>query len=210
MRTLLLAAWIVAVLAAQAPGAMPKAPSFPERSLLKDDLTLLDDLSPALDQPLPGPHHAVLKDLEGTWDFVAVTYMDFGVTAVTNDGVAENRLVVNDLWLVTDFKTSILDVPYRGHEILGFDVVKGRYVGTWVDSMSTSMMTSEGTYDEATRTLTLTMKGRDGTGAEVVMKGITRFIDKDHHAWTAKLLLPDGEEIVTMEIRYERRPSPGF
>jgi len=51
-------------------------------------------------------------------------------------GVETNTLV-GGLWLVSDFQGRWGSQPFHGHGTFGYDTSKKKYVGIWVDSMST-------------------------------------------------------------------------
>jgi hypothetical protein len=63
-----------------------------------------------------------------------------------------SRLICDGLWLVSDFEGSS---GFGGHGVHGYDVEKKKYVGTWIDSMSTLLHAKEGEWDAAKRTMTL-------------------------------------------------------
>ncbi len=54
--------------------------------------------------------------------------------------------------LVIDFAN---DSGFQGHGVYGWDPAKQKYVGTWVDPMRTFLSPMEGTWDAATKTMSL-------------------------------------------------------
>ena len=48
-------------------------------------------------------------------------------------------------YLEQRFKGDIMGMPFEGIGYTGYDNVKKQYWGTWMDNMSTGMMTSTGT-----------------------------------------------------------------
>ncbi len=73
------------------------------------------------------------------------------------------------LWLISDFQSDFEGVPFAGHGQYGYDTAKNKYVGTWIDSMTTQFMTEEGTYDESSETLVMEGPGVDPTTGHVYM-----------------------------------------
>ena len=53
---------------------------------------------------------------------------------------------------------------FEGHGTETYDKGKKKYVGSWTDSMSTGLSTSEGTYDATSKTMTGWMVGPDMDG----------------------------------------------
>lgn len=158
--------------------------------------------------PKPTAEHEMLKRDVGTWDAKIKTYMG-GPDAPpeVSEGVETNRML-GDLWVVSDFQGSFAGMPFTGHAQVGFDSKADRFVMSWIDSVSTSLMTLQGTYDPSSKTLTMTGKAYDPSlGKEVEQKSVTRYIDEDHRVFTMSMKAPElGDDWVKgMEIEYTRR-----
>jgi hypothetical protein len=110
----------------------------------------------------------------------------------------------NGLWLITDFKGDMMGTPFQGHGTSGWDPGKKKYVGTWVDTMSTGVSLSEGTYDPATKSLTSWMEGPDMTGKVTKMRAVTEWKSPDNRVFTMYATGPDGKEVPGMRITYTR------
>jgi hypothetical protein len=145
----------------------------------------------------PGPEHQTLKNLAGTWD-ATVEMMQPGVPA--SKGVETNKLLADGLWVVSDFKSQMGEKPFEGHGVWGYDPVKKKYVGTWVDSMTASLTLSEGTFDAATKTATDIMEGPGPDGKPMKIKATTVWKDNDTRVFTMFM----GEQ-PSMRITYTRR-----
>jgi hypothetical protein len=147
--------------------------------------------------PKPGPEHANLKKLVGTWD--ATVEMVDG-SAPPSKGTETNTAIADGLWIVTDFKSQMGPAPFEGHGVEGYDTTKKKYVSTWVDSMTTSVMVGEGTYDAASKTATDTIEGPGPDGKPMKMKATTEWKDDDTRVFT----MFNGEK-PSMKITYKRR-----
>jgi len=157
----------------------------------------------------PTTKHALLKKEVGIWDATVKAWMNGpGAPPEESKGVETNRLLGDGLWLVTDFQSEFFDQPFRGHGTFGYDHRKGKYVGTWVDSMADHIDLSEGTYDEARQTLTMHSDTVDpASGKPVKTKQVTEFQGEGSRLFTFFMVGPDGKDIKVMEIRYTRRKS---
>jgi hypothetical protein len=156
-------------------------------------------------QPQPGPEHAVLQNDEGTWDAtVEMTMGPPGSAPTVSKGVETNTLV-GGLWLVTDFKSTLMDQPFQGHGIAGWDPIKKKYVSNWVDTMSSSISLGESTYDAATKTMTGWMEGPDMTGKITKWRSVVEYKGPDTRVFTMFMPGPDGKEVQTLKITYKRR-----
>lgn len=151
--------------------------------------------------PQPGPEHAMLKKLEGTWD--AKMIMPGSTEGIP--AVATYKSECAGLWLASDFKSDAPGFKFQGKGLDGYDVAKKKYVGVWVDSMVTGIMTLEGTYDEKTKTMTMHGQGPNEQGKLVKMKNVTTMTDNDHQTFKMYMVGDDGKETLTFTIEYTRR-----
>lgn len=103
----------------------------------------------AVSAPTPAE---VLAMEEGIWD-AAIEFPPEapGKMPTRATGVQTNTFVTGGRWIKNDFA---VDARYGGHGAWGYDPVKGKYVGIWVDSNQDYIRADEGTYDAASRTMT--------------------------------------------------------
>jgi hypothetical protein len=94
---------------------------------------------------------------------------------------------------------------FEGHGVETYDVARKKYVGIWTDSMSTGLMTSEGTHDAATKTMTGWMEGPDMEGKVTRMRSTVTMTDLDTRVFSMYNVAPDGKESLGMRITYTRR-----
>jgi uncharacterized protein DUF1579 len=153
--------------------------------------------------PTPGPEHELLKKDVGTWDATVEMLMPPG--APPTPGTETNTLGPGGLWLISDFKSNMMGAPFQGHGVSGWDPAKKKYVGTWVDSMTTSVALTESTYDPASKSMTgwLDLPGPGGNPTRT--KAVTQYKDDDTRVFTMYMTGPDGKEAPGMRITYKRR-----
>lgn len=146
----------------------------------------------------PGPEHAFLKKAEGVWE----------ATAKSGDneskGTLSCKMALNGLWLLEHYKGEAGGVAFEGRGATTYNPAKKKFVNVWIDSMVTSPLLSEGTYDKDKKTLTLkgTMTMPDGKS----VKSTIAIVYKD--ANTKVLSIKgnmDGKEFEMVEITYKRR-----
>lgn len=162
-------------------------------------LTVAGALASAQDVPKPGAEHERLKEFVGTWDAV----VKFGNEEAK--GTADYKLECGGLWLVCEFTGDFGGVKFQGRGLDGYDVDKKKYVGIWVDSMTTSPMVSEGTYDAAAKKLTYHADGKGPDGKPAKIRSVTTLQDKDRHDFEMFITGADGKEQSLMSIQYTRR-----
>lgn len=153
----------------------------------------------AQEPPKPGPEHEKLKQLEGTWDAI------LKMGPEESKGTMTWKMDLGGLWLVSEFEGEFGGQKFTGKGLDGYDPIKKKYVGVWVDSMSTSPMIAEGTYDKDGKVQTMTGEGPGPDGKPMKHKMTTETKDKDTLLWAMFGPGPDGKEGPMMSITYKRR-----
>ena len=143
----------------------------------------------AQEAPKPGPEHEMLKQKEGTW----VTTMK--VAGMESKGTVTYKMELGGLWLAGTMESELFGQKFTGKSMDGYDTGKKKYVGLWVDSMSTAPVTMEGTYDAAKKTLTLAGEGPGMDGKPTKYKSVSE--------------LPDADTII-MSMYMGDEKDPGF
>jgi Protein of unknown function (DUF1579) len=128
----------------------------------------------AQEPPKPGPEHEVLKKLEGTWDAT------MKIMGMESKGTMVWKMDVGGLWLTSNFEGDFGGMKFHGRGFDSYDSMKKKYVAVWVDSMSTSPMTMEGTYDKDTKTLTMAGEGPGPDGKPMKFKMVSEMKDDDN------------------------------
>lgn len=120
--------------------------------------------------PKPGKEHAMLEKDLGTWEATIRMWTNPQGEPEVSKGTETNALMPGGLWVISKFQGEMMGTTFHGHGQNGYDPVRKKYVGTWVDSMSTSPILLEGTYDEAKKTTTMVGETVDPSGAKGQMK----------------------------------------
>jgi hypothetical protein len=153
----------------------------------------------------PGAEHKVLEGLVGKWTAHVKMWMDPAAPPMESDGSAEVKSIMGGRYIQEDHKGTAMGAPFEGLGVSGYDNLKKKYVGSWVDNMGTGVMMSEGTYDAAKKTLTCASQCPDPTMTKyVASRMVTTFVDENSHK--LEMFGPDksGKEFRCMEITYTR------
>ena len=153
----------------------------------------------------PGPDHKVLNDVVGKWNAHVKFWMDPSAPAGESEGTSECEWILGDRFIRESHKGTMMGMPFEGTGLQGYDNMKKKYVGTWADSMGTSIMVTEGTWDAAKKTLTSVGECPDPTMTKYVKcRMVTTITDKDSHKF--EMFMPDeaGKESRCLEITYTR------
>jgi Protein of unknown function (DUF1579) len=146
--------------------------------------------------PKPGPEHELLKKMEGTWE--ATTKAG----GMESKGTMTYKMALGGLWLMSKFEGEFAGQKFEGHGMDTYDTMKKKFVGIWADSMSTSPLVMEGTYDKAKKTQTMTGEGPGMDGKPARYKTVTEMKDDDNMVF--HLYMGDAKEPM-MTITYKRK-----
>ena len=154
----------------------------------------------------PGDAHKVLDPRTGKWNFAVKFWHTPDAPPGESTGTSETKWIMDGRYLHDETHGSFEGQPFHGMGISGYDNLKKKYFGTWIDNMGTGLMVSEGTYDPAKKTITYESNSPDVMAGKYV-KGriVERYDSRD--AWTMEMYGPDptsGKEFKMMEIAYKR------
>jgi hypothetical protein len=159
-----------------------------------------------------GENHKLLGDMAGSWTYTAKMFMDPSGQPQESKGTATRKAIMDGRYYVAEhtgkFKMpgpdgKMKDMNFKGMAIEGYDNVRKKFVSAWVDNMSTMILSSEGTYDAATKTFTYNAECEMMPGKITKIREVIKIVDKDHHVfeWYDNM---HGPEAKTMEISYTR------
>uniref|UniRef100_A0A7C2K197 DUF1579 domain-containing protein n=1 Tax=Schlesneria paludicola TaxID=360056 RepID=A0A7C2K197_9PLAN len=147
----------------------------------------------------PGPEHKRLQEFVGTWDAV----MTFGDQK--SQATSTYRAICGGMWVESDYEGMLGEVKFSGRGIDGYDQQKKKYVGLWVDSVSSAPLRMEGDYNPETKQLVMTGESRGPDGQPQKFKAVTETRDKDHFTFRMYMLPPNGEDQLAFTIEYTRK-----
>jgi hypothetical protein len=133
-----------------------------------------------------------IKQIAGEWSYEAEVPLEAGKPPMKLQGTENVRIV--GAWVIAEHNTAMNDQVVTGILTFGFDGEKKKYVGTWIDSMSSHLLHYEGIADPAARTLTLLTEGPDPTtGKRCKFKEILEVKGKDSKVFTTFVQGEDGK-----------------
>jgi len=160
----------------------------------------------------PNENHKMLADLAGNWTYKIKFLNPATGQWEESTGTAVRKSMMDGRYSVLEV-TGKMKMPgadgkmkemtFKGQGIDGYDNVKKKFVGSWVDSMGTGIMMSEGTYDPASKTFTYNTEVEMAPGMKQKVREVIKLTDKDHHVfeWYEDR---NGQDTKTMEIAYTR------
>jgi hypothetical protein len=163
-------------------------------------ILLCAQLCPAQQLGTPGPEHAILQKMEGTWD--AVMSLRSGPKT---RGQMICKMECGGLWRQRDLKCDLGSLKLHTKGLDSYDPLKKKYVSVAVDSTLTIPVVMEGTYDEATKTLTLSGESRNFNGTPEQLKTVTKYVDDDHVTFEMYRVFSAEKESRMITIDYTRQ-----
>jgi hypothetical protein len=154
---------------------------------------------------MPGAAHKALEGMIGSWDTKVTSWMMPGADPISGTGTSESKWILGGRYVQQTFKGDFMGMPFEGLGYSGYDNVKKQYFGTWMDNMSTGMMTSVGSGGSGNMmsfkgTFADPMTGKDTTVDEKIT-----VIDADHMNMEMWAPGPDGKMFKSMLIEYSRK-----
>ncbi len=153
----------------------------------------------------PGAGHRALDSKVGEWTSVSRMCMAPGAPPTESTGKSTIQWIMGGRCLEERVTSWMNGMPFEGLGHIGYDTMKQRYVGTWLDNMGTGIAVSDGAYDTTTRTFEYSMEMPDPMlGKYVKCRMVETATGADH--FTAKMFCPgpDGGENLVMELEYTR------
>lgn len=154
----------------------------------------------------PGKGHKKLDALVGSWTARTTTWMNPSKPPQTSEGTSEHKWVLGGRFLEQRFEGKFMDKPFSGLGYTGYDNYKKKYVSTWMDTLSTTILNMTGEFDRAGRALTSTGKMDDfTTGTTTKTRTKTILVNPDEILWEMWGPGPDGKDFKMIEVRYTRK-----
>ena len=173
----------------------PQAPTFSKDQIMKK----------IIEYATPGNEHLALTPLIGKWKVESKSWMETSAEPVIDKGYANHYWVLDGRYIKQDYEGTWDGKPYKGYGFLGYDKIKKEYTSTWIDSFSTTIMNSKGSFCTKSNKLTMkTLSSCPVSGHTLEGKNITRIIDNNTHIFEVHNPNITGEMTKILEITYTR------
>ena len=187
-RTILMLAGMLVIASAVAPStAEPSARSTRARAV-----------------PGPGPEHARLTALSGTWDVELTFWLQPGTPAMVSRGVSTIRPLFDGSFIEEKIEGTLRGAPFTTLAWTGFNTSTHQYEATRISSTNTIQIAEAGSWDEAAKRFEL--KGSYAMAGETWTQR-TLIEPTSANTMVAASYLSFGKvpEWKALEIRYTRR-----
>jgi len=153
----------------------------------------------------PGAEHKFLASMVGDWKAVVSMWMNATKPPEVTAGRSANSSKYGGRFIETSYTGTWMGQKFEGTGAWGYDNVTKHYQSSWFDSMSTQLTYAAGTYDAATKKLTLSgVMSCPMSGGPIDVKQVLTIVDENKHIYESFTVGADGKEFRTMEIVYTR------
>jgi hypothetical protein len=171
------------------------------------EAAMQEQMAKAMALTVPGPEHEQLDVFVGKWNYRTQFWMAPNQEPQIMEGTAENQWILDGRFIQQHAKGKPVkgQPTFEGMGKTGFDRVKGTYVSTWADNMSTTLMTGTSSFDAKNNRFT--EQGTYScpiTGGTKNYRGIWTLVSEDMHTYTWFTKDLEGHEYKAMEIAYQR------
>lgn len=151
----------------------------------------------------PGPHHEILKRMEGTFDSKARFWMAPGAPPMDSTGRMVNTLLLGGRVLEHKYKGTMMGSEFEGWGSLSFDNISQQYTGVWMDTMATMIQLHTGPAGADPSVLDL--RGEFTLPMGVIQsRHLTRVLDRDHMVFEIHQSRAGQPEALIGRIEYTR------
>jgi len=153
----------------------------------------------------PGEHHQHLAKLAGDWKTAGKFWMVPGAPPDESSGTMHFEPILGGRFMQSHYKGAMMGMAFAGIGLDGYDNLKQKHIGMWIDNMGTMMMTFEGTCTDGGKVTTTTSSFTDpATGQAMTMKSVVTLVDANKMLFEAFMKPAGGEFSKSLEITYTR------
>lgn len=152
----------------------------------------------------PGAGHERLVPMVGMWIARTTMSMDPGAPPQISEAVSDHRFILGGRYLEQSYRGTAMGMPFEGRGYTGYDNVKGRYVGTWMDTFGTGFMSSVGVGRPTSKKIDFEAESLDPSGKRIRFDCKITVQDNDHHTYEMWTKGPGGRRTRVMLVEYSR------
>lgn len=155
---------------------------------------------------VPGEPHKMLQACEGEWNLQLKMWMGPDSQPTTSTGKSSIKMILDGRYLEETATGDMAGFPFKGTGLTAYDNSSKQYQGTWADNMSTAIFQCAGSYDPATKSITMEgMTFDPASGKDVKVKCVRRMVSDNSFTFEWWGPAPSGKMFKSMEITYNRQ-----
>ena len=153
----------------------------------------------------PGVPHKLLASMAGSWTTRTKSWMGPDSPPMESAGTSEQKMLLGGRFLQQEFAGDMMGSPFSGVGLNGYDNNTGKYVSTWMDTMSTAILYFEGTAGADGKTIMQTARYDDVVQGPMQFRSVTRMVDDNTMYFELYSTGKSGKEEKMMEMTYTRK-----
>jgi hypothetical protein len=153
----------------------------------------------------PGAPHKLLASMAGSWTTQTKAWMGPDTPPMESAGACEQKMLLGGRFLQQEFAGDMMGSAFSGIGLNGYDNHTGKYVSTWMDTMSTAILYFEGTAGADGKTITQTARYDDPVQGPTQWRSVTRIVDDNTMYFELYSTGKSGKEEKMMEMTYTRK-----
>jgi hypothetical protein len=150
-------------------------------------------------------HHEVLNYFVGRWKVESKMWAVPGAPPSESVNTNAGEMILGGRYVRLAYRGQMMGQPFEGLQISGYDNTAQVFTTIWIDNTSTSFYLLKGTYDAAKKTYTFTGRWADPLGGDTPVRMIIRIVSPDVYESETYMVLPDGKDFKSMEMRCTRK-----
>lgn len=158
-----------------------------------------------MDYMTPGETHKMIAQSDGEWNAELTMWMAPNTPPTKTTGACTNTMILGGRYQQSKYTADMNGMPFEGQSTLAYDNALKKFISTWIDNMGTGIVVLEGTWDNATKSLTLKGKTIDpSTYKEIDMREVFKIVDNNTQVMEI-YNTSAGKEFKSMEIKLTRK-----
>jgi hypothetical protein len=149
-------------------------------------------------------NHALLKPLIGKWNAAVTTWESPTAAPQTSQGSSEAVSLYEGRFVMENFKSTMMNMPFQGMSVTGYDNVLKKFCVFWIDNSSTAFSFYSGSYDPIEKVFNYTSKWMSPRGGTWDVRMAVTIVSPDEHTQQMFMTMPGQKEYKSIEIRYTR------
>ena len=159
---------------------------------------MTDQAAPPM--PQPTAEHTLLMDHVGNWKIACKFFMEPGQPPMEAQAT-ESVEKVGEFWTLSKYQCDMMGMPFVGTGCLGYDPYKERYVGTWIDSLTTELAVMTGEMDLDGNTLIMRWTARDPDSGVPTPNRVETTFNGDSYTSNFFQGSGDGTKVMTLAMK---------
>ncbi len=155
----------------------------------------------------PGPEHAKLRPLAGSWDYTAKFWLDPSQPPLTSKGSLERKLILGGRFLEERAEGVGFDGEpgFEHFGLVGYDAAQKKFTSNWACSMGTGTCTGVGSVDSTGKQFSFRTEAYCPLFEKVMQGREVVRIESDNKVVVESYMTHEGQEMKVMELVSTRK-----